>query len=79
MFELRIVDTIAKVVDTNQINLQVILAGVIAAIIWNLITWYLGIPSSLYPIPLSADLPETQLPLQDGMSCIPEKLSKVDL
>lgn len=46
VFELRIVDTIAKVVDTNQINLQVILAGVIAAIIWNLITWYLGIPSS---------------------------------
>lgn len=46
IFELHIVDTIAKVVDTNFINLQVILAGVIAAIIWNLITWYLGIPSS---------------------------------
>jgi PiT family inorganic phosphate transporter len=46
IFELHIVDTIAKVVDTGSINLQVILAGVIAAIIWNLITWYLGIPSS---------------------------------
>lgn len=46
IFELHIVDTIAKVVDTKFINLQVILAGVIAAIIWNLITWYLGIPSS---------------------------------
>ena len=46
IFELHIVDTIAKVVDTNMINLQVILAGIIAAIIWNLITWYLGIPSS---------------------------------
>jgi len=46
IFELHIVDTIAKVVDTNFINLQVILAGIIAAIIWNLITWYLGIPSS---------------------------------
>ncbi len=46
IFELHIVDTIAKVVDTSAINLQVILAGVIAAIIWNLITWYLGIPSS---------------------------------
>ena len=46
VFELNIVDTIAKTVDTNAINLQVILAGLIAATIWNLITWYLGIPSS---------------------------------
>jgi PiT family inorganic phosphate transporter len=46
IFELRIADTIAKVVNTQSINLQVILAGIIAAIIWNLITWYLGIPSS---------------------------------
>ena len=46
IFELRIADTIAKVVDTQSINLQVILAGIVAAIIWNLITWYLGIPSS---------------------------------
>src|SRR5665647_2101359 len=46
IFELKIADTIAKVVDTNVINLQVILAGIIAAIIWNLLTWYYGIPSS---------------------------------
>jgi PiT family inorganic phosphate transporter len=46
VFKLNIVDTIAKTVDTNSITLQVILAGLIAAIIWNLITWYLGIPSS---------------------------------
>jgi len=46
VFELKIADTIAKVVDTNAINLQVILAGVVAAILWNLLTWYLGIPSS---------------------------------
>jgi len=46
VFELNIVDTIAKTVDTNSINLQVILAGLIAATIWNLITWYMGIPSS---------------------------------
>ena len=43
---MKIADTIAKVVNTDLINLQVILAGIIAAIIWNLITWYLGIPSS---------------------------------
>ncbi len=46
IFELKIADTIAKVVDTNAITLHVILAGIIAAIIWNLLTWYLGIPSS---------------------------------
>ncbi len=46
IFELRIADTIAKVVDTQVINLHVILAGLVAATIWNLLTWYLGIPSS---------------------------------
>jgi PiT family inorganic phosphate transporter len=46
IFELKIADTIAKVVDTNAITLHVILAGIIAAILWNLLTWYLGIPSS---------------------------------
>lgn len=46
IFELKIANTIAKTVDTDAITLQVILAGVIAAIIWNLLTWYLGIPSS---------------------------------
>jgi inorganic phosphate transporter, PiT family len=46
VFELKIADTIAKTVDTSRIDLQVILAGIVAAIIWNLITWYLGIPSS---------------------------------
>jgi len=46
IFELKIADTIAKTVDTGAINLQVILAGVVAAILWNLLTWYLGIPSS---------------------------------
>ncbi len=46
VFELHIVDTIAKIVDTSAITLMVILAGILAAIIWNLLTWYLGIPSS---------------------------------
>jgi len=46
VFKLHIVDTIAKTVNTDAITLQVILAGLLAAIIWNLLTWYLGIPSS---------------------------------
>ncbi|RZJ66640.1 MAG: inorganic phosphate transporter [Flavobacterium sp.] len=44
--EFKIGNTIAKSVDENFITLEVILAGLIAAIIWNLVTWKLGIPSS---------------------------------
>lgn len=38
-------ETIAKTVN-GTIGLEVILAGIVAAIIWNLITWWYGIPSS---------------------------------
>ncbi len=38
-------ETIAKTV-TEQIGLKVILSGLIAAILWNLLTWWYGIPSS---------------------------------
>lgn len=38
-------ETIAKTV-TEQISLTVILCGLIAAILWNLLTWWYGIPSS---------------------------------
>jgi len=39
--------TIGKgMIDVSQINEQVILAGLTGAICWNLITWYLGLPSS---------------------------------
>jgi len=46
IFDLKVANTVAKTVESGSINLQVILAGIIAAIIWNLITWWLGIPSS---------------------------------
>jgi len=46
IFDLKVANTVAKTVDSGSITLTVILAGVIAAIIWNLITWWLGIPSS---------------------------------
>jgi PiT family inorganic phosphate transporter len=46
IFHLNIADTVAKTADTLQINLEVILAGIVAAITWNLLTWKLGIPSS---------------------------------
>lgn len=44
--EFKIGNTIAKSVDEHFITLEVILAGLVAAIIWNLATWKLGIPSS---------------------------------
>lgn len=46
IFNLNVADAVAKVADTLQINLWVILCGVLAAILWNLLTWWLGIPSS---------------------------------
>ncbi|MFY8171841.1 MAG: inorganic phosphate transporter [Sphingobacteriaceae bacterium] len=44
--EHNVANTVAKAVDTSQINLVVILAGILAAIFWNLLTWWFGIPSS---------------------------------
>ena len=46
VFGLGVANTVAKTADASEINLTVILAGVIAAIAWNLITWWQGIPSS---------------------------------
>jgi PiT family inorganic phosphate transporter len=46
VFGFGVADTVAKTAHTMDINLVVILAGVIAAIIWNLMTWWFGIPSS---------------------------------
>lgn len=46
IFHLNVADTVAKTADTMNINLVVILAGVLAAICWNLLTWWFGIPSS---------------------------------
>ena len=41
-----VANTIAKTVIDNYITLPVILAGLVAAIFWNLLTWWYGIPSS---------------------------------
>lgn len=46
IFSLNVADTVAKTADTMNINLVVILAGVLSAIAWNLFTWWFGIPSS---------------------------------
>ncbi len=41
-----VANTIAKTVKEDFITLPVILSGLIAAISWNLLTWWYGIPSS---------------------------------
>ncbi len=46
VFGFGVADTVAKTAHTMDITLVVILAGLIAAICWNLLTWWLGIPSS---------------------------------
>ena len=39
--------TIAKgIVDQEAITLDVVMAGLVGAITWNLITWFVGLPSS---------------------------------
>src|SRR5580658_3326162 len=42
----KIGNTIATSVNMDFINLRVIFSGLIAAIAWNLLTWWSGIPSS---------------------------------
>jgi PiT family inorganic phosphate transporter len=46
LFELKVADTVAKTVRPENITLIVVLSGLIASIIWNLLTWWWGIPSS---------------------------------
>ncbi|MBN8833662.1 MAG: inorganic phosphate transporter [Niastella sp. SCN 39-18] len=47
VFGLHVANTIGKgIVHPETITLQVVLAGLIGAITWNLVTWWFGIPSS---------------------------------
>ena len=46
VFDMSVGNTVAKTVDNSAIDLWVILAGLIAATVWNLLTWRLGLPSS---------------------------------
>jgi inorganic phosphate transporter, PiT family len=44
---LKVATTIAKgIVSTGEITTTVVFAGLVGAIVWNLITWYHGLPSS---------------------------------
>lgn|SRR5487761_2006159 len=44
--EHKVAETIANIVSENIISFNVLLSATVAAISWNLLTWYYGIPSS---------------------------------
>jgi PiT family inorganic phosphate transporter len=44
--EFGIANTVSKTVIEQYVTLPVIFSGIVAAIVWNLLTWWLGIPSS---------------------------------
>jgi PiT family inorganic phosphate transporter len=44
---LEVAATVASgIVDAEEITLDVVIAGLVGAITWNLVTWYMGLPSS---------------------------------
>lgn len=47
LFGTAVAKTIGEdIVDPNAITLNVVLAAMLSAVVWNIVTWYLGIPSS---------------------------------
>jgi PiT family inorganic phosphate transporter len=49
VFAPRVADTIAKIVKidgTDTVYVWVVLAGLVGAVVWDLITWWLGLPTS---------------------------------
>src|SRR3569832_859148 len=42
----KVANTVSKIVNEHFVTIPVLLSGLIAAISWNLITWWFGIPSS---------------------------------
>jgi inorganic phosphate transporter, PiT family len=47
IFGVAVAETIGNgIVVTSAVNLEVILSALLGAIVWNLLTWYLGLPSS---------------------------------
>ena len=49
VFAPRVADTVSKIVridGTDHVYVYVVLAGLIGAIVWDLMTWWLGLPTS---------------------------------
>ena len=46
LFELKVANTVSKIIKPEYITLAGVFSGLLASIIWNLFTWWKGIPSS---------------------------------
>src|SRR4051812_44428590 len=46
IYETKVANTMTQIVDKGVASQELVLAALIGAIIWNLLTWYFGIPSS---------------------------------
>jgi len=47
IFGVAVAEAVGKnVIDSSSINVTVVIAATLSAVIWNILTWYLGIPSS---------------------------------
>ncbi|MFN2216746.1 MAG: anion permease, partial [Anaerolineales bacterium] len=47
IFGVAVAETIGnEIVSPDSINIQVLIAALLSAIVWNLLTWYFGFPSS---------------------------------
>lgn len=46
IFGVAVAETIGGVVNSNAISLQILVAALFSAILWNIFTWYMGFPSS---------------------------------
>jgi PiT family inorganic phosphate transporter len=46
LFGVHVADAVAKWVRADYVTVEVIFAGLLGAIVWNMITWYIGLPSS---------------------------------
>ncbi len=45
-FGVHVANTIGTLIDPHVVTISVVLVSLLSAIIWNIITWYFGIPSS---------------------------------
>ena len=43
---LKVANEIAKIIDSNTVSIGVVFAGLLGAIVWNVVTAFLGLPSS---------------------------------
>src|SRR4051794_38734309 len=46
VFHTKVANTVGKIVEPGEVTEAVVFAGLIGAIVWNFLTWWLGLPTS---------------------------------